>query len=88
MNARGTVSTDWQTSVRWPVTIEVGRADITFDRACRLADGSILELDRAADSEVDLFVDGRLIARGHLVSVGQQAGITITEVHGLGEVRA
>lgn len=75
-------------SVRWPVTIEVGRADITFAQACDLTDGSVLELDPGVDDQVDLLVDGRLIARGHLVTVGELTGITITEVHGLGEDRA
>ncbi len=88
MSERSLANEQTVASLRWPVTIEVGRAAITFAQACDLADGSVLELDRAADDHVDLLVDGRLIARGHLVAVGELTGITITEVHGLGEDRA
>jgi flagellar motor switch protein FliN/FliY len=47
-----------------------------------LAPGSVIELDRAAGSPVDVLVNGTLIARGEVVVVDEEFGIRITEVIG------
>jgi flagellar motor switch protein FliN len=49
------------------VWAELGRATLPVGRAVGLASGSIVELDRAVDDPVDLFVNGRRFASGHLV---------------------
>lgn len=49
------------------VWAELGRANLPVGRAVGLASGSIVELDRAVDDPVDLFVNGRLFASGRLV---------------------
>lgn len=46
---------------------ELGRANLPVGRAVGLASGSIVELDRAVDDPVDLFVNGRRFASGRLV---------------------
>ena len=49
------------------VWAELGRATLPVGRAVGLASGSIVELDRAVDDPVDLFVNGRRFASGRLM---------------------
>jgi flagellar motor switch protein FliN/FliY len=49
------------------VWAELGRATLPVGRAVGLASGSIVELDRAVDDPVDLFVNGRRFGSGRLV---------------------
>lgn len=65
-----------------PVRVQalLGRAQLTIDQLLELAVGSVVELDRRAGEPVDLLVNGRLIARGELVLVDGQLGVTLTEL--------
>jgi flagellar motor switch protein FliN/FliY len=49
------------------VWAELGRARLPIGRAVGLAPGSVVELDRAADDPVDLYVNGRRFASGRLM---------------------
>jgi flagellar motor switch protein FliN/FliY len=42
--------------------------------------GSVLELDKHAGEAVDLLVNGRLVARGEVVVIGENYGVRITEL--------
>ena len=46
----------------------------------RLTRGAVLELDRRVGEPVDIYVNNRLVARGELVVVDENLGVTITEV--------
>lgn len=65
-----------------PVRVQalLGRARLTIDQLLELGVGSVVELDRRAGEPVDLLVNGRLIARGELVLVDGQLGVTLTEL--------
>jgi flagellar motor switch protein FliN/FliY len=67
--ARGAVSTDALRDVPVRVWAELGRARLPLAVAVGLAPGAVVELDRAADEPVDLYVSGRLFGRGVLVLV-------------------
>ena len=45
-----------------------------------LAPGSVVELDRAAGSPIDVLVNGTLIARGEVVVIDEEFGIRIMEI--------
>jgi flagellar motor switch protein FliN/FliY len=45
-----------------------------------LGPGSLVELDRAAGSPVDVLVNGKLIARGEVVVIDEDFGIRISEI--------
>jgi len=51
------------------VWAELGRASLRSAEAAGLADGAIIELDRAADDPIDIFVNGSRIATGRLVAL-------------------
>jgi flagellar motor switch protein FliN/FliY len=62
------------------LTVELGRAKTTIGALLDLAQGSVLELDRAAGEPLDLLVNGCLVARGEVVVIDGRFGIRLTEV--------
>jgi flagellar motor switch protein FliN/FliY len=53
------------------VGAELGRATLPLAKAVGLAPGSVIELDRAADDPIDLYVNGRRFATGQLLLLDQ-----------------
>jgi len=64
------------------VSIELGRTRLPLAELLALAPGSLVLLDRAAHEPVDLYVGGRLYARGEVVVVGEKYGLRITSLSG------
>jgi flagellar motor switch protein FliN/FliY len=62
------------------VTVELGRAVMRVRNLLALREGSVIELDRAPGSPVDVFVNGKLVARGDVVVVDEEFGVRVTEV--------
>jgi len=63
-----------------PVTVQLGRARLTLGDLCRLKPGTLLELDREAHEPADLLVNGRVVARGEIVTIEGHYGVRITRV--------
>lgn len=65
-----------------PVCLEVilGRASTTVEELFALQEGGTLELDTTLDAPVALQLNGRTVARGHLVAVGDHFGLKITDI--------
>jgi flagellar motor switch protein FliN/FliY len=74
--------------VEMGVTAELGRTRMLVREVLDLVPGSVIELDRAAGSPVDVLVNGTLIARGEVVVIDEEFGIRITEVVGHGDDRS
>jgi flagellar motor switch/type III secretory pathway protein FliN len=53
------------------VGAELGRATLPLAKAVGLGPGTVIELDRAADDPIDLYVNGRRFATGQLLLVDQ-----------------
>jgi flagellar motor switch protein FliN/FliY len=70
------------TEVTVELTVEVGRTRMQLGETMSLGPGSVVTLDRLADTPVDLLVNGRPIARGEVVVIDEQFGLRITEVVG------
>jgi flagellar motor switch protein FliN/FliY len=62
------------------VRVELGRTRITVERAMKLQEGSVIELNNMAGDPLDVVVNGRLVARGEAVVVGERLGVRIIEV--------
>jgi flagellar motor switch protein FliN/FliY len=69
-------------SVEMNVTAELGRSTMTVRELLELSPGSVIELDRAAGSPVDLLVNGTIIARGEVVVIDEEYGIRVSEIIG------
>lgn len=62
------------------VTVEVGRTRINLGELVGLGPGSLLELDREAHEPADILVNGKIVARGEIVTIDQSYGVRITHV--------
>lgn len=65
-----------------PMTVEaiLGTTELTVKEVLEIGPGSVIELDRAYGESVDLFLNGRLVARGDIVIIGDNFGVKITEI--------
>lgn len=64
------------------VTVQLGSCQISMREVLQLNAGSVLQLDKLADSPVDLLVNDKLVARGEVVVIENRFGIKITELVG------
>ena len=63
-----------------PVSVEVGRTQISLEEVLKLVPGSVVPLDKKAEEPVDLRVNGKLVARGEVVLVDDVYGLRITQI--------
>ena len=66
--------------VEVPITISFGQRDLPLGDILKLSSGSVVDLDRAADDDVDILVNNQVIASGELVEVDGQYGVRIKEL--------
>ena len=62
------------------ISAELGRCTLRLAEVLKLGTGSIVQLDRPAGAPLDLFVNGRLVARGELIAVDDRFGLRVTEL--------
>ena len=62
------------------VTVEIGRTRRRVQEILSFAKGSLVVLDKLAGDQVDLFVNGKCIARGDVVVIDDNFGIRVTEI--------
>lgn len=67
-------------SVPLEVTVEIGRTRKKVQDILSFSKGSLIVLDRLAGDQVDLFVNGKCIARGEVVVIDDNFGIRIGEI--------
>ena len=67
-------------SVPLEVTVEIGSTKRKIKEILDFTAGTILELDKQAGSQVDIFVNGQRIAKGDVVVVDDYYGVRITEI--------
>lgn len=66
--------------VELELTVELGQTRRNIKEILAMGPGSVMELDRHAGETVDLLVNGRLVARGEVVVIGENYGVRITEL--------
>lgn len=66
--------------VKTSVTVEMGRAVLRVRDLMSLAEGSLVELDREPGAEVDVFVNGALVARGDVAVIDDELGVRIATI--------
>ncbi len=62
------------------VVAELGHRRISVRELVALVPGSVVELDRAAGSPVDVIVNGAVIAHGEVVVIDEEFGIRVSEI--------
>jgi flagellar motor switch protein FliN/FliY len=69
--------------VRVELTVELGACQIPMRDVLQLNAGSVVKLEKAAQSPVELYANHKLIARGEVVVVDDSYGVKITELLGV-----
>ena len=62
------------------VSVELGRTKRKIKEILEFGQGTIVELDKQAGSQVDVIVNGQLIAKGDVVVVDDNFSIRVTEI--------
>jgi len=62
------------------VTVELGRRRMLVRDILELGKGSLIELDKLAGEPVDVYVNGKLIAKGEVVVIDENFGVKITSI--------
>lgn len=73
-------SIDLLRDVELNVKIELGRSRMLVEDVLRLAEGSVVELDKLAGDPVDVFVNDRLVARGEVLVLNDNFCVRVNEI--------
>jgi flagellar motor switch protein FliN len=73
-------SLDLLHGVEMTVTVELGRTKMLLRDLLALQTGSVIELDRAAGSPVDVLINDNLLARGEVVVLDDEFGVRILDI--------
>lgn len=76
----GKQNLDLLLDVEIPISVEVGRAQMSLEDVLKLVPGSVIALDKKAEEPVDLRVNGKLVARGEVVLVDDVYGLRVTQI--------
>jgi flagellar motor switch protein FliN len=67
-------------SVKLPIRILLGRAELCLRDVAQLVNGSVVRLDCSPDDPVEVIVNDRVIAHGEVVVVSGNYGVRITRI--------
>ena len=62
------------------VSAVLGKSTMQVSSLLKLGRGAVIELDRKVGEAIDIYVNNRLVARGEVVVVDGQLGVTMTEI--------
>ncbi|MDY7105279.1 MAG: flagellar motor switch protein FliN [Actinomycetota bacterium] len=62
------------------LSVELGRARVPLRHLLALGPGAIIELDRTVDEPAEILVNGTVVARGRIVTVGDDFGVRVDEI--------
>ncbi len=71
---------DLLSDVDLQVTIELGRTRMLVEDVLRLTKGSVVELEKLAGDPVDVFVNGRLVAKGEVLVLNDTFCVRVNEL--------
>ena len=77
---QGEVKLDVILDIPVTVAMEIGRTKLSIRNLLQLNQGSVVELDRLAGEQMDVLVNGTLVAHGEVVVVNEKFGIRLTDV--------
>jgi flagellar motor switch protein FliN/FliY len=66
--------------VKLELTVELGRTELPIKNVLELTRGSIIELDKIAGEPVELYANGKLIAKGEVVVIEDNFGLRISSI--------
>ena len=63
-----------------PLTVRFGQTQMALSALVQIGPGSVVNLDRSPADPVEVLVNGKVIARGEVVSVAGHYGVRITDI--------
>jgi len=66
--------------VELDLRIELGRTEMSIEDVLRLRKGSVVPLDKLAGDPVDVFVNGRLVARGEVLVLDDNFCVRVAQL--------
>lgn len=72
-------------SLDLPVIVRLAHRKMRVKEIMKLASGSIIEFDKAADAELDLMINNEIIGYGQAVKVGENFGLRVLNILSLQE---
>ena len=64
------------------LTVELGRAEMALKDVLELVENAVVPLDRQVDELLDIYVNGKPIAKGEVVTEGGRFALRIVEMIG------
>lgn len=71
-----------------PVTVAIGKKDMSVRRLLQLGPNSVVKLDKSIDAPADLYLKDTRFATGNVVVVDGQFAVKIKEIIGLSDPKA
>jgi flagellar motor switch protein FliN/FliY len=71
---------DQISEVELDVKIELGRTNMYLEDVLKLRKGSVVPLDKMAGDAVDIFINGRLLARGEVLVMNENFCVRVAEL--------
>jgi flagellar motor switch protein FliN/FliY len=62
------------------ISVELGRTKMIINDLLQLGQGSVIELSKLAGEPLEIFVNGKLVARGEVVVVNEKFGVRVTDI--------
>ncbi len=62
------------------VSAELGRTRLLINELLQLGQGSVVELNKLAGEPLEVFVNGKLVARGEAVVINEKFGVRLTDI--------
>lgn len=76
----GNKALDLLMDIELPLTIELGRTQMSFKRILELGPGAIVEMERFAGEPVDILINGKVVAKGEVVVVDENFGVRLVSL--------
>jgi flagellar motor switch protein FliN/FliY len=76
------VSIDLLRDVQLELKVELGRTKMSLEEILKLRKGSVVTLDKLAGDPVDIYVNGRLVARGEVLVLNDNFCVRVAELVG------
>jgi len=80
VNQQNKIDSEVLQNIPVTISVEVGRTSLKIRDLMRLAQGSVVELDRLAGEPLDLMVNNTPVAQGEVVLVNDRYGVKLTSV--------
>ena len=71
---------DYILDVTLQISVEVGRARMSIQDLLQRGQGAVVELEKIAGEPLDIYMNGKQVAKGEAVIVNERFGVRITDV--------